>query len=254
MTNPGYYAGFKYGDFLGTNFANRERYVLNYLTPAGYDGHGKELFKVFTTPFYEKPPKFHNGKKPEWYDKYSRIYGKQAAENRFQNGAIWANIPEEEIPRTMYIRNSDGTYRLTKEGLNLREDGTLRFPLPEEKNEIFPDLFSIGQVGGEHSKYTLIDEYRGTPFNLMEFTDTQKLNPQWQFTDKIKNKFGENSKIYEWLYNIGGKDLGKLMFNYKPFTIRQHYFAPQSGISAPYLPSYTDPDRLWTLPKNVNYE
>ena len=76
MTNPGYYAGFKYGDFLGTNFANRERYVLNYLTPAGYDGHGKELFKVFTTLFYKKPPKFHNGKKPEWYDKYSRIYGK----------------------------------------------------------------------------------------------------------------------------------------------------------------------------------
>ena len=88
----------------------------------------------------------------------------------------------------------------------------------------------------------------------MEFKDIQTLNPQWQFTDKIKNKFGENSKIYEWLHNIGGKDLGKLMFNYKPFTIRQHYFAPQSGISAPYLPSYTDPDRLWTLPKNVNYE
>ena len=253
MTNPGYYAGFKYGDFLGTNFANRERYVLNYLTPAGYDGHGKELFKVFTTLFYKKPPKFHNGKKPEWYDKYSRIYGKQAAENRFQNGAIWANIPEEEIPRTMYIRNSDGTYRLTKEGLNLREDGMLKFPLPNE-SETFPDLFSIGQVGGEHSQYTLIDKYRGTPFNLIEFTDTQKLNPQWQFTDKKKNKFGENSKIYEWLYNIGGKDLGKLMFNYKPFTIRQHYFAPQSGISAPYLPSYTDPDRLWALHKNVNYE
>ena len=253
MTNPGYYAGFKYGDFLGTNFANRERYVLNYLTPAGYDGHGKELFKVFTAPFYKTPPKFHNGKKPEWYDKFSRIYGKQAAENRFQNGAIWANIPEEEIPRTMYIRNSDGTYRLTREGLNLREDGTLRFPLPNEE-ETFPDLFSIGQVGGEHSQYTLIDKYRGTPFNLMEFKDIQKLNPQWQFTDKIKNKFGQNSKIYEWLYNIGGKDLGKLMFNYKPFTIRQHYFAPQSGISAPYLPSYTDPDRLWTLPKNVNYE
>ena len=253
MTNPGYYTGFKYGDFLGTNFANRERYVLNYLTPAGYDGHGKELFKVFTTPFYEKPPKFHNGKKPEWYDKYSRIYGKQAAENRFQNGAIWANIPEEEIPRTMYIRNSDGTYRLTREGLNLREDGMLKFPLPNE-SETFPDLFSIGQVGGEHSQYTLIDKYRGTPFNLMEFKDIQTLNPQWQFTDKIKNKFGEKSKIHKWLYNIGGKDLGKLMFNYKPFTIRQHYFAPQSGISVPYLPSYTDPDRLWALPKNVNYE
>lgn len=253
MTNPGYYAGFKYGNFLGTNFANRERYVLNYLTPAGYDGHGKELFKVFTAPFYKKPPKFHNGKKPEWYDKYSRIYGKQAAENRFQNGAIWANIPEEEIPRTMYVRNSDGTYRLTREGLNLREDGTLKFPLPNE-SEPFPDLFSIGQVGGEHSQYTLIDKYRGTPFNLMEFEDIQKLNPQWQFTDKIKNKFGETSKIHKWLHNIGGKDLGKLMFNYKPFTIRQHYFAPQSGISAPYLPSYTDPDRLWTLPKNVNYE
>ena len=253
MTNPGYYTGFKYGDFLGTNFANRERYVLNYLTPAGYDGHGKELFKIFTAPFYKKPPKFHNGKKPEWYDKYSRIYGKQAAENRFQNGAIWANIPEEEIPRTMYIRNSDGTYRLTKEGLNLREDGTLRFPLPNEE-ETFPDLFSIGQVGGEYSQYTLIDEYRGTPFNLMEFKDIQTLNPQWQFTNKIKNKFGKKSKIHKWLYNIGGKDLGKLMFNYKPFTIRQHYFAPQSGISVPYLPSYTDPDRLWALPKNVNYE
>lgn len=51
----------------------------------------------------------------------------------------------------------------------------------------------------------------------MEFKDIQTLNPQWQFTDKIQNKFGENSKIYEWLYNIGGKDLGKLMFNYKPF-------------------------------------
>ena len=253
MTNPGYYTGFKYGDFLGTNFANRERYVLNYLTPAGYDGHGKELFKVFTTPFYEKPPKFHNGKKPEWYDKYSRIYGKQAAENRFQNGAIWANIPEEEIPRTMYIRNSDGTYRLTREGLNLREDGMLKFPLPNE-SETFPDLFSIGQVGGEHSQYTLIDKYRGTPFNLMEFKDIQTLNPQWQFTDKIKNKFGKKLKIHKWLHNIRGKDLGELMFNYKPFTIRQHYFAPQSGISAPYLPSYTDPDRLWTLPKNVNYE
>ena len=88
----------------------------------------------------------------------------------------------------------------------------------------------------------------------MEFTDTQTLNPQWQFTDKIKNKFGKKLKIHKWLHNIRGKDLGELMFNYKPFTIRQHYFAPQSGISAPYLPSYTDPDRLWTLPKNVNYE
>lgn len=176
--NPGYYAGFKYGDFLGTNFANRERYVLNYLTPASYNGHGKELFKVFTAPFYKKPPKFHNGKKPEWYDKVSRIYGQQAAENRFQNGAIWANIPEEEIPRTMYVRNSDGTYRLTAEGLNLGENGTLKFPLPEE-SEIYPDYFTIGGVGGEHSKYTLIDEYHGTPYNLMEFEDIQKLNPQW---------------------------------------------------------------------------
>ena len=153
----------------------------------------------------------------------------------------------------MYIRNSDGTYRLTREELSLREDGTLRFPLPNE-SETFPDLFSIRQVGGAHSEYKFIDEYRGTPFNLMEFKDIQTLNPQWQFTDKIKNKFGKKSKIHKWLHNIGGKDLGKLIFNYKPFTIRQHYFAPQSGISAPYLPSYTDPDRLWALPKNVNYE
>lgn len=248
MTNPGYIGGFKYGNFVGTNFANRERYVLDRLTPAGYGGHGKELIEVLAAPFYKKPPKFHNGKKPQWYDKYSQIYGKQAAENRFQNGAIWANIPEEEIPRTMYVRNSDGTYRLTKEGLNIREDGTLKFPLPNE-TETFPDYFSVGQVGGAHSQYNLIDKYRGTPYNLMEFTDTQILNPQWQFTDKIKNKFGKDSKIHKWLHNIGGKDLGKLMFNYKPFTIRQHYFAPQSGISAPYLPSYTDPDRLWALPK-----
>lgn len=243
MTNPGYTLGGKYGNFVGTNFANRGRYTLEYLTPADYKGHTKELFKLITKPFYTKPPTFHGGRKSQWYSDYAKIYGSRAAENRFQNGAIWAGIPEEEIPRTMYVRNFDGSYRLNPIGLKIKTDGTLKFPLPEGtkvgKSEKFPDMFTIGQVGGEHSNYTLKGINPNTGLKIIEFEDVQKLNPQWQFTDWIKNKFKKDSNMWNLLHKIGGLNASKIV-GYKPFTIRQYYGSDGNKLY-PYL---DDPESL----------
>lgn len=49
--NPGYYAGVplsKYAQFVGNNLMNRGRYTLEYLMPAGYGNHTKELLNLAT--------------------------------------------------------------------------------------------------------------------------------------------------------------------------------------------------------------
>lgn len=259
FTNPGYsyggYAGNKYLspyiDKVGTNFANLGRYTLNELMPASYALRNfMTLPKIWIKPFYSKPPTFHNGVKPKWYDEFAEKWGIEAAENRFQNGAIWAGIPEEEIPRTMYVRNSDGTYRMTQEGLNVRPDGKLSFPLPDPndvnyiKDNIYllQDEFTIGKVGGLHSDYI----YRGinpqSGLHIMEFNDVQKINPQWIISNFIKNKFKlnqKNSYITQILNKFGHKNISQLI-GYKPFTIKQYYGS--DGINL--YPYYDDPSSL----------
>lgn len=88
MTNPGMLAGGLYGGFVGNNYANLGRYTLNYMYPASY---GRRQFltipKIYTKPLYKAPPTFYNGRKPEWYDEYTRMRGVEEAEARFQNGA-----------------------------------------------------------------------------------------------------------------------------------------------------------------------
>ena len=120
MSNPGALVGGAVGGKVGYNYSKLGRYTLDNLTPAGYNDHGKELFAVYTKPLYQKPPSFKNGRKPLWYNRYAKSYGVDAAENRFQNGAIWARVPESEVPLTMYTKNSrPNSYRMTEKGLNL---------------------------------------------------------------------------------------------------------------------------------------
>jgi len=83
-------AGAKAGARVDRNFSQLGRYTLDNLTPASYGGHTTELFRVYTKPFYRKPPTFNNGRKPLWDSRYAERWGTDAAEQRFQNGAIWA--------------------------------------------------------------------------------------------------------------------------------------------------------------------
>lgn len=254
FTNPGYsYGGYVGNKYLapyinkvGTNFTNLGRYTLNELMPASYGiKNWIKLPKIWIKPFYSKPPTFHNGVKPKWYNEFAEKWGVKAAENRFQNGAIWAGIPEEEIPRTMYVRNSDGTYRMTQKGLKLNPDEiTLQKGVPTTEMKDFPDVFTIGKVGGLHSKYELIGSYGDIPFNLMKFQDAQKLNPQWHLTKpfKILPKESRLRKIIE--EDFGGKSLD-WMLGYKPFTIKQFYAVPKSGVDAQSFPLYMDPNKVW---------
>ena len=234
MFNPGYYAGGAYGHFVSNNLANRERYVLDNLVPGSYKGHKGDLVKTIVEPFYKKPPTFYNGRKPKWYSKWASSEGTPAAENRFQDGAIWADISKEEIPTPMYVKNADGSYRMSPEGY-----GYERFrldALPEEST-IYPDYFTKGGVGGEHSNYTKLGEWNNT--KLMQFEDEQKLNPQWIPIDWIKRKFPiqEGSKIQKKLDQIGGKPLDWLA-GYKPFTIKQNYLHNGRAV----LPIFEDPN------------
>ncbi|MBO4850667.1 MAG: hypothetical protein J5529_07155 [Prevotella sp.] len=93
-TNPGMF----YGGWVGNNFGHLGRYTLNYLDPRGYGNYFARLKDVFTKPFYTKPPTFFNGRKPQWYGNQGFF---NDDEIRFQNGAIWAGIPENEVPRTL---------------------------------------------------------------------------------------------------------------------------------------------------------
>ena len=233
MFNPGYYVGGSYGNFVGNNLTNRGRYVLDNLVPASYKGHGKELMTTFFKPFYETPPTFYGGKKPLWYEKYAATNGTSAAENRFQNGAIWAGISENEVPRTMFRKNYDGTYRMTNEGVGNEHFDMSALP---EETMLFPDFFTKGGVGGLHSDYTKLAEQNG--IKLMEFKDEQKLNPQWKIADFLKKTFhiSDTSKTRKTIDYFGGKPID-WWAGYKPFTIKQNYLHNGNNV----LPIFMDP-------------
>ena len=233
ILNPGYTAGGIYGNFVRNNLKNRGRYTLNYLNPASYKGHLLDLPSTFAAPFYRKPPTFYNGRKPAWYNKYVSTYGTEAAENRFQNGAIWAGISEDEVPITMYRKNYDGTYRMTNEGIGPRYFNLSALP---DETTIEADLFTKGMIGGEHSNYTKLAEQNG--IKLMEFRDEQKLNPQWQIADRLKKKFHieDGSKAQKVIDNFGGYPLDGIV-GYKPFTIKQNYLHDGNNV----LPVFMDP-------------
>ncbi len=237
MLNPGYIAGGGYGNFVGNNLANRERYILNYLTPASYTGHKKEILGLLPKPLYGTPPTFYNGRKPAWYDDFAKTYGVEAAEQRFQNGAIWAGISEDEIPITMYAKNADGTYRATPKGVGPRYFDMSALP---EKTTIEADFFTKSGVGGEHSNYTKLAERNG--IKLMQFEDKQKLNPQWQVASQIKNKLhiDDNSETGRIIDYFGGKPLDWFV-NYKPFTIKQNYLHNGNAV----LPIFDDPNNTY---------
>jgi len=202
MFNPGYYAGGAYGHFVSNNLANRERYFLNGFTPNGYfldKQHLRELARMLPEPLYRTPPTFFNGRKPRWYNRYASRENIPSAENRFQNGAIWAGIPKEEVPITMYRRNYDGTYRMTSEGV--ATENAARIP---DETARYADFFTKGGVGGEHSDFLNFGKRDGISF--MQFQDEQKLNPQWIPIDWMKRKFHiqEGSKAQKKLDQIGG--------------------------------------------------
>ena len=261
LLNPGYVAGGTYGNFVGNNLANRGRYTLNYLHPAGYSSKNfRAVPKVLSKVFYEKPPTFTDGRKPTWYSQFAQRYP-DAAEGRFQNGLIWAGIPETEAPHPMYIQNADGSYRTTIEGFGidvrkLAERGkSLAEVIPnktvlgETLGEKFngknaADHVTKGGVGGLHSDYINYGEVPGTNgARLMRFEDEQKLNPQWLIADKIKEKYNidADSKLGQFIDHFGGKPLDWIL-GYKPFTYKQNYIHTGDDV----LPIFSDPTTGYT--------
>ena len=223
--NPGAF----YGGWVGNNFGNLGRYTLNYLDPRGYGNYFARLKDVYTKPFYTKPPTFYNGRKPAWYGNQGFF---NDDEIRFQNGAIWAGIPEEEVPRTLIQKNVDGTYRFTRGAIENAEKST-KIPFEDMAGLKDKDVLSkisegqsiteqdwLTSVGGEHSDYIL---RQNNPRSLVwEFRDEQKLNPQYQVADWIKKHIlhvPSETKV-PWLDKFGGADLSWLL-GYKPFTYRQ---------------------------------
>lgn len=134
----------------------------------------------------------------------------------------------------MYQRNSDGSFRMTPEGLAINENGNLKYSaLIGEKDD--PDFFTIGRVGGEHSDYK---EFGQLPngIKVMQFKDEQKLNPQWLITEKIKkNKYiPKKVKRSKHIDKIAEKPLD-FMLGYKPFIIKQNYVIFPDGTAKPIL-------------------
>lgn len=226
---PGSIAGNMYGNWVRNNYNQLGRYTLNNLEPAGYFrgwkdalNKGKALFNIWTQPLYRKPPQFMNGVKPKWHR------GTIADETRFQNGAIWARISDDEIPKNLIMRNADGvTYRPTREAiegnfygkegaktLGLNEQKTINLAKKQGKIDR-QDQFST--LGGEHSEYSVLSE--GPQGVLWQQTDVQQLNPQWLLTDPIKRIFPVGSAPYNFFHNIGGKNISG-MLGYKPFTYK----------------------------------
>lgn len=227
------------GSKAGYNYSKLGRYTLNYLEPADYSGHLGQLFDVYTKPLYRRPPSFKNGRKPLWYNSFAKSYGEKAAEQRFQNGAIWAQIPESEVPRPMYVKNSKpNSYRMVEDGLNLKNDGTLRYPSSFEDD--WPDRFTIGQVGGLHSNHEHVENLING-YEVKEFRDKQKLNPQWIFADKVKEILPYKSIPWRAAHYLGGINLSRLL-GYKPFEIRQNYVIDSKKTIA--RPIYKDPDEI----------
>lgn len=222
VTNPGY----GYGYFVGNNFSNLGRYTLDNLRPWGYAFDKEQLGgigKAFIQPFYKTPPTFFTHR-PKWYTSREGTWGggrNEFLEARFENGANWAGIPESEVPRVHFTRNSDGTVSPTH--INNRTIvGKDDFYTPGQTIVELDDI-TPGRVGGDHSDYTYLgDDLAGN--SLFQYSDRQKLNPQWRISDWVKNKFNlqEGSKAYNLVHRLGGIDLSPIL-GYKPFTIEFMY-------------------------------
>ena len=222
IINPGY----GYGYFVGNNFSNLGRYTLDNLRPWGYAFNKEQLAglgKTFLQPFYKTPPTFFTHR-PKWYTSRKGTWGGgrgEFLEARFENGANWAGIPEAEVPRVHFARNSDGTVSPThihNRTLVGKEDFHRPGQTIVELDDITP-----GRVGGDHSDYTYLgDDLAGN--SLFQYSDRQRLNPQWRISDWIKNKFNlqEGSKAYNLVHRLGGIDLSPTL-GYKPFTIEFMY-------------------------------
>ena len=71
LGNPGTYVGGK----VGYNYKNLGRYVMDNVYPANYEGHGLDFATAFAKALnpFSRVPRFYNGRKPKWYDKYSSL-------------------------------------------------------------------------------------------------------------------------------------------------------------------------------------
>lgn len=220
--NPGY----GYGYFVGNNFSNLGRYTLDNLRPWGYAFNKEQLggiVKTFIQPFYKTPPTFFTHR-PKWSTSRKGTWGggrDEFLEARFENGANWARIPESEVPRVHFTRNSNGTVSPTHIH-NRTIVGKEDFHRPGQTIVELDDI-TPGRVGGDHSDYTYLgDDLAGN--SLFQYSDRQRLNPQWKISDWIKNKFNlqEGSKAYNLVHRLGGIDLSPTL-GYKPFTIEFMY-------------------------------
>ncbi len=241
ITDPGIYIGAK----EGYNFYKLGRYVFDELSPNSYSLEGLgSVFKAAgraLNPF-KNPPKFGDGKKPKWYYKYG--YGIGDREYRLQNSAIWAGIPESEIPRTLIYRRPDGTYGFT-EGINKGlipdiSDAKEAYRNTKKYTVRAPD-FVFG-VGGLHSDFTLkgVKNFgNGNKGTLWLYEDEQKLNPQWQLATKLKKKLGieteegeptgkgvKTGKVIDW---FGGKDLKSIIGYDNDIKYKQYVFEDPNG-------------------------
>lgn len=241
FTNPGY----GYGYFVGNNFSNLGRYTLDNLRPWQYAFNKEQLLglaKTYTQPFYKSAPTFYTHR-PKWYTHRQSKFGEKDPylDARFENGANWANIPESEVPRKYFVKNADGTISPTS--INTESYNTALLPDKSDFSHvgetiIEQDHLTPGKVGGEHSDFTYLgDDLMGN--SAFEYTDVQKLNPQWQISDWIKKKYNlqEGSRVYNAIHKLGGIDLSQLL-GYKPFTIRTGYVITPSNKFVQIDPDY----------------
>lgn len=222
-----------YWNTVKNNYNQIGRYTLDNLYPAGYFNIKRPITSmrkwgttlgILGRPLIETPPIFSNGRKPKWYR------GTVNDEVRFENGAKWAGIPEEEIPQPLLLRNMDGTYRLYPraitentygpsgvQNMDLNKLETVEAAKAAGKL-VGPD--HLGTVGGLHSDYKFMAK---TPDGhlLWEMVDEQKLNPQWGLASLGKLFFPKNSRPWRAIHKWGGKDWGEKILGYKPFTYRQ---------------------------------
>lgn len=208
FTNPGYVVS-PYSAFVFNNYRNLGRYTLDNLRPAGYTGY-LDAAKGWVQALYKKPPSFFKHR-PKWYEKDDVFH-----RARFENGANWANISEDEIPRYLFTTRRDGIVEpkfLEERGLK-----TTNYPSKLEGMSTDADFLTPGQVGGEHSDFFYLGEDALGNQGIL-FQDVQKLNPQWELSDKIKRAIGNsNNPIYKIADKLGGYNLSWLL-GYKPFTI-----------------------------------
>lgn len=254
--NPGGWiggaAGGKYGTFVKNNFSNLGRYTLDNLRPWSYTK--KQIpyaAKGYVEALYKKPPTFFEHR-PRWYQHaLDKGMDPMAVEARFENGSIWAGIPEIEVPRQYFKRNANGTYSPTKTNplaKGLVPDETDFYNRATKsydvgKTIIAPDYWTPSGVGGEHSNFTLLgvespQSYVPRDIVYVKYSDRQKLNPQWKLADFLKTKFNltEGSPTYNLVDRLGGAEWPTRALGYKPFTIESIYKTNSHFIPEPVEP------------------